>query len=86
MSTQNNLDVSVWEKFTDGLSAMSEGIVGFLGRLFGSSNERIVRSLGYIRPKGSETHAVSPRFGAGSASTELEPADARASATMSSKS
>ncbi len=28
---------------------MSEGVVGFLGRLFGSSNERVVRRLGYIR-------------------------------------
>ena len=60
MSTQTNLDVSIWEKFTDGLTAMSEGIVGFLGRLFGSSNERIVRSIGYIRPKGSESHTAAP--------------------------
>ena len=37
MSTETNLDVGVWEKFTDGLTAVSEGVVGFLGRLFGSS-------------------------------------------------
>jgi preprotein translocase subunit SecA len=60
MSSQANLDVGVWEKFTDGLSAVSEGVVGFLGRLFGSSNERLVRSIGYIRPRGSEAHTVAP--------------------------
>src|SRR5437868_1003797 len=60
MSTETNLDVGMWEKFTDGLTAVSEGIVGFLGRLFGSSNERLVRSIGYIRPKGSEAHTVAP--------------------------
>src|SRR5437016_9795519 len=60
MSAETNLEVSFWEKFTDGLSAFSEGVVGFLGRLFGSSNERLVRSLGYIRPKGSDAHTVAP--------------------------
>src|SRR5438874_1911353 len=50
MSTQANLDVGLWDKFTDSLSAVSEGIVGFLGRLFGSSNERLVRALGYVMP------------------------------------
>src|ERR1022692_1314231 len=60
MSTETNLDATLWERFTDGLSNVSEGIVGFLGRLFGSSNDRLVRSLGFIRPKGSEAHAVEP--------------------------
>ncbi len=60
MSTGTNLDVGLWEKLTDSLSAMSENIVGFLGRLFGSSNERIIRSLGYIRPRGSEAHTIIP--------------------------
>src|SRR5476649_1746074 len=60
MSTETNLDVGIWEKFTDSLGAVSEGVVGFLGKLFGSSNERLVRSLGFIRPKGSEGHTVAP--------------------------
>jgi preprotein translocase subunit SecA len=60
MSTETNLDVSLWERFTDTLSTVSEGIVGFLGRMFGSSNDRLVRALGYVRPKGSEAHAVAP--------------------------
>ena len=60
MSTETNLDVGLWDKFTDTISSVSEGIVGFLGKLFGSSNERLVRSLGFIRPKGSEAHTVAP--------------------------
>ena len=60
MSTETNLEASLWEKFTDTLSSVSEGIVGFLGRLFGSSNDRLVRSLGYVRPRGSEAHTVAP--------------------------
>ena len=49
MNADSSLEASTWEKFTDGLTAMSEGVVGFLGRLFGSSNDRMVRSLGYVR-------------------------------------
>ena len=60
MATDQHLQLTLWERFTDGLSAFSEGIVNFLGRLFGSSNERYVRALGYIRPKGSEAHTVTP--------------------------
>ena len=60
MATETNLAVGLWEKFTDTLGAVSEGIVGFLGRIFGSSNERLVRSLGFIRPKGTEAHTVAP--------------------------
>ena len=54
-----SLDVSMWEKFTDGITSVSDGLVGFLGRLFGSSNERMVRSLGYIRNRDG-THAAAP--------------------------
>src|SRR5262249_23548942 len=34
------------------------GVVNFLGRLFGSSNERLVRSLGYVRRKGSDEAVI----------------------------
>src|SRR5262245_47297236 len=49
MSTESNLDVSFLEKLGDGLSAFSEGLGGFLTRLLGSSNERYIRKLGYVR-------------------------------------
>jgi preprotein translocase subunit SecA len=64
MSTANpdpKMDASFWEKLGDGLSAFSEGIGKFLTRLLGSSNERYVRKLGYIRsPKAGSTHTVTP--------------------------
>jgi preprotein translocase subunit SecA len=52
---------SVWEKMGDFFSACSEKIGGFMTRLFGSSNERYVRKLGYIRPpRGQAVHTVIP--------------------------
>jgi preprotein translocase subunit SecA len=60
MSTDPKMDVSFWEKLGDGLSAFSEGFAKFLTRLLGSSNERYIRSLGYVRPKSGDTHTVIP--------------------------
>ena len=60
MSTETNMEASLWERLTDKLSAMSEGVVGILGKMFGSSNERIIRRLGYLRPRGSESHSIIP--------------------------
>src|SRR5262249_43433597 len=56
MSTADSkLDVSFWEKLSDTFTGFTEGIVGFLGRLFGSSNERYIRSLGYLRARDINT-------------------------------
>ncbi len=61
MSTDIAADVSFWEKLGDGLSAFSEGFGKFLMRLMGSSNERYVRKLGYVRAsKPGATHTVIP--------------------------
>ena len=57
MNQEQNLEAGWWDKISDTFTAVSEGFVGFLGRLFGSSNERMVRSLGYIRNKDG-THRV----------------------------
>src|SRR4051794_17550436 len=59
MNADRSLEASTWEKFTDGVNALSEGVVGFLGRLFGSSNDRMVRSLGYIRGR-EGSHTITP--------------------------
>jgi preprotein translocase subunit SecA len=48
------MDVSFWEKLGDGLSALSEKTGTLLMRVFGSSNERFVRKLGYIRTRDQE--------------------------------
>jgi preprotein translocase subunit SecA len=61
MATESKMEISFWEKFTDSLGALSEGIVGFLGRLFGSSNERQITTIGYVRPRsGQDEHSVIP--------------------------
>src|SRR5687767_13808852 len=60
MSSETKIDTTLWERFSDGVASISEGDVGFLGRLFGSSNDRLVRSLGYVRPKHAEQHEVAP--------------------------
>jgi preprotein translocase subunit SecA len=61
MATEQQMDATFWEKLTDSLGAMTEGFVGFLGRLFGSSNERHIKTIGYLRPRsGEEEHGVVP--------------------------
>ncbi|MFL5330687.1 MAG: preprotein translocase subunit SecA [Gemmataceae bacterium] len=59
-SETTQVDVSILEKIGDRLSSVSEGVVGFLTRILGSSNENYVRKLGYIRPKAGQAHAVVP--------------------------
>jgi preprotein translocase subunit SecA len=61
MATDNKMEISFWEKLTDSFGAFTESIVRFLSRLFGSSNERQITSIGYIRPRGGEEqHKVIP--------------------------
>jgi preprotein translocase subunit SecA len=60
-ATPPSLDNNFWEKLSDGLSAFSEGVGKFFLNLFGSSNERTIRSLGYVRaPKAGAVHTVIP--------------------------
>src|SRR6266498_2813904 len=59
MADETKVEASFWEKLTDTLGGWTEGLVNFLGRLFGSSNERYIRSLGYIRAREGE-HTVVP--------------------------
>src|SRR5262245_28277999 len=54
MSTETsspNMEASFWEKLGERLSGFSEFVGRFLLRLFGSSNERYIRKLGYIAAK-----------------------------------
>ncbi|HEV3083109.1 MAG TPA: preprotein translocase subunit SecA [Gemmataceae bacterium] len=51
MTTETSMDVSFLEKLGDFLTALSEVVSKFLMRLFGSSNERTIRSLGYVASK-----------------------------------
>ncbi len=47
MATDPNMDPSFLEKLGDKLTAVSDGVARWLTRLFGSSNERYIRDLGY---------------------------------------
>jgi len=61
MSTQTNLEPSFLDRLGDGFNKFIEGSVGFISRLMGgSANDRMVKSVGYIRPKGAEQHSVLP--------------------------
>src|SRR5262245_24964785 len=60
MSPETKIETTLWERFSDGVANIGESVVGFLGKLFGSSNDRLVRSLGYIRPKLAMEHEVAP--------------------------
>src|SRR5262245_35015101 len=59
MAEETKVEASFWERFTDKIGSWGEGIINFLGRLFGSSNERTIRSLGYVRGREGE-HTVIP--------------------------
>src|SRR5262245_22995103 len=48
MSTDTSMEATFWEKLGERLSGLSEAVGRFLLRLFGSSNERYTRKLGYI--------------------------------------
>jgi preprotein translocase subunit SecA len=73
MSSDTSIDVSILEKIGDGFSAFTESVASFLTRLMGSSNERYIRKLGYIRSKDAK---VPPRIIPGSLLAqvnEIEP-------------
>ena len=48
-TTKQSTDVGILERLSDFFLAASEGISRFLTRLFGASNERFVKKLGYLR-------------------------------------
>jgi preprotein translocase subunit SecA len=55
MTTESTMDpMSILERLGDGLTAFSESVANVLTRVLGSSNERFVRKLGYIRAKSPE--------------------------------
>ena len=54
------VESSVWDRLGDGFNSVIEGSIGFVGRVFGSANDRAVKQLGYLRAKNADTHAVVP--------------------------
>ncbi len=61
MATDPSLEMSFWEKLGERLSGLSEGVGRILMRLFGDSNERYIRKLGYTAArKPSEAAKLEP--------------------------
>src|SRR5436190_15449047 len=59
MSTDaKSMDISFWEKLGDKLSAFGDAIARFVTRLFGSSNERYIRKMGFVRPNKAGAEAT----------------------------
>src|SRR5262249_44288162 len=59
MATETVVEASIWERMGDGVSSFREGFGRVLTRMLGSSNERWVRQLGYIRAKDG-SYTVTP--------------------------
>ncbi len=49
MAESNQIELSLWERLNQGLGKVSDGFGNLLLKVFGSRNERYVRSLGYNR-------------------------------------
>src|ERR1700687_5604356 len=61
MSKDATINATFWDRLTDGFTVVSDGFGRFLTRIMGSSNERFVRKLGYIRAKSvNEQPTVTP--------------------------
>jgi preprotein translocase subunit SecA len=60
MQTQTKLEPGLLEKIGDKFNGFMEGSFGFITRLFGSANDRMVKSIGYSRPKNTDQHTVIP--------------------------
>src|SRR4051794_15293406 len=61
MANDSKMELGLWERFTDSVGSFSEGVVGFLGRMFGSNTDRYVKNIGYLRSRDPEvTHTVVP--------------------------
>lgn len=54
------VEATFLEKVGDSLTSLSEGFVGFLTRVLGSSNENYVKKLGYVRSRDKQSYTVTP--------------------------
>src|SRR5262245_27008588 len=55
---QSHIEGNFIERMIDGFGSFMESVVGGLGRIFGSSNERFVRSLGFTRYRDGSSSIV----------------------------
>ncbi len=60
MATDSAMKTGIWDKLGDIFTGLVEGILGFVGRLFGSANDRAVKAIGYVRAKNATVHTILP--------------------------
>ncbi len=58
MATDTAMKTGIWDRLGDSFTGLVEGSLGFVGRLFGSANDRAVKAVGYVRPKNSVVHTI----------------------------
>lgn len=57
----DSMGLNILDKIGEGLTAFSDWVAKSIMRLFGSSNERYIRKLGYVRPRSAAAkHTVIP--------------------------
>src|SRR5262245_37045540 len=54
MATDSKMETSFLEKLGDKFTSFADGFVKVLTRVLGSSNERHIRSMGYVRTRDPE--------------------------------
>src|SRR5262249_32470977 len=64
MATQqakDNMQPGFFERLGDKFTSFVEWCVNLIAKLMGgSSNERVIKNLGYVRPKNADAHAITP--------------------------
>ena len=58
MATDTAMKTGILDRLGDSFTGLVEGSLGFVGRLFGSANDRAVKAVGYVRPKNSVVHTI----------------------------
>jgi preprotein translocase subunit SecA len=60
VGASSQVEMTLLEKIGDRFTSFTEGFVGALTRVLGTSNDNYVRKLGYIRGRGYAQHKVTP--------------------------
>ncbi len=60
MSIETKIEANLWERFTDQLGAVSEGVVNFLGAFSAPAMSASFAASAIIRPRNSEEHVILP--------------------------
>jgi len=60
MATDIAMKTGILDRLGDAFTGFVEAVLNFVGRLFGSANDRAVKAVGYVRPKNAVEHTILP--------------------------